>query len=195
MKLITLAGVAAAALLSVPALAQQGDFGARFGQPMTRASMQARVQAQFARLDANRDGFITQGEIQSAPQGMRSQRRGMRAGRTGADRFARFDTNRDGVISRAEFDARTADRAERRATREERRAAPGTRPNRGGAMARFGARMFERADTNRDGRISFAEMSARALARFDRMDANRDGTVTVQERQALRAQRQDRRGS
>ena len=187
MRKILFTGFALATLAAVPALAQPAPEGVRSAEPMTRASVQARVQAQFARMDANRDGFITQAELQAAPRAMRGQRRGMRAGRAGVDRFARFDTNRDGVISRTEFDARTAERAQRRATREERRAARG---NRGGAM---GGRLFQRADANGDGRISFAEMSAQALARFDRMDANRDGRVTLQERQAIRAQWQERR--
>ena len=66
-----------------------------------------------------------------------------------------------------------------------------------GAMAggRFGGAMFERMDSDRDGRVSLAEASARALEMFDRADANRDGTVTVDERRAtMQRFRDDRRG-
>jgi Ca2+-binding EF-hand superfamily protein len=108
--------------------------------------------------------------------------------------FARLDANGDGSISRAEFDARPERgpaRQERRGNRMERRG------ERGGMMgAGFGARMFERADADKDGRISIAEATARPLAMFDRADANKDGTVTLEERraawQAVRAQRQAR---
>jgi len=49
--------------------------------------------------------------------------------------------------------------------------------------------MLARVDTDRDGRISLAEMTAQRLARFDRLDTNRDGTLTREERRVARAQR------
>jgi Ca2+-binding EF-hand superfamily protein len=66
-----------------------------------------------------------------------------------------------------------------------------------GAMAggRFGGAMFERMDSDRDGRVSLAEASSRALEMFDRTDANRDGTVSADERRAtMQHFRDDRRG-
>jgi Ca2+-binding EF-hand superfamily protein len=45
------------------------------------------------------------------------------------------------------------------------------------------SRMFDTADTNKDGRITVAEMQQAALARFDRVDLNHDGTISPQERQ------------
>jgi len=47
-------------------------------------------------------------------------------------------------------------------------------------------RMFERADADKDGRVSLPEMQQAALARFDRADLNRDGTITPDERQQAR---------
>jgi Ca2+-binding EF-hand superfamily protein len=47
-------------------------------------------------------------------------------------------------------------------------------------------RMFAKADTNKDGKISLAEMQQSALGRFDRMDANHDGKVSLQERREMR---------
>jgi Ca2+-binding EF-hand superfamily protein len=52
-------------------------------------------------------------------------------------------------------------------------------------MSRGGSesRMFDTSDTNKDGRITLAEMQQAALVRFDRFDLNHDGTISPQERQ------------
>ena len=52
-------------------------------------------------------------------------------------------------------------------------------------------RMFERMDTDNDGRVTRTDANAFAIARFARMDANADGQITKDER---RAARQARRG-
>lgn len=216
MKTLMLAGAAAAVLIAIPALAQypasNGPMAlGEMAQPMTRAAVQAKVQAGFARADADRDGFVTQDEVQARGEANRSERQARRVSRK-AEIFARLDANRDGSISRAEFDApraamggaSTERRAERRgagmerhAERMERRSA--ARGQRGGAMmGRIGGRGFAMLDADKDGRVSMAEASSRALAMFDRIDANRDGTVTMEERAAargmMRGQRQQRRG-
>ena len=46
---------------------------------------------------------------------------------------------------------------------------------------------FDRADANKDGKVSLAEAQAGPLAMFDRVDANHDGTISPEERQAARA--------
>jgi Ca2+-binding EF-hand superfamily protein len=77
------------------------------------------------------------------------------------------------VITRAEFDTlgqQLKTRIEHAATARE-------------TMAE---RMFAKADTNKDGKISLAEMQQSALGRFDRMDANHDGKVSLQERREMR---------
>lgn len=195
MKKVILFGTAAAVLAATPAIAQNVRGG---GASQTRADVPARVQAAFARVDTNRDGFVTQAEAQSAPTVTREQRqanRGERRANRGGNREARFaalDTNGNGSISRDEFFARRggqgADRAERQAARAERRA------QRGGQGLRFGGRGFERMDSNQDGRVSLAEATASRLQRFDRIDTNRDGRLTREERQAARAQRRATRG-
>jgi Ca2+-binding EF-hand superfamily protein len=55
-------------------------------------------------------------------------------------------------------------------------------------------RMFERADADRDGRVTREEMRTAARERFDRVDANRDGAVTLEEWQAYAATEWGRRG-
>ena len=210
MKSIVVAGAALVALTASAAVAQPEQRG---GQPLTRAAVEARVDAGFARADANRDGFITQDEVRAGRQDRRGNRGEARAerreqrGERRAALFARLDANRDGSISRTEFESRQAvrggDRAERREARSERqadrRSARGERRGGqgGGLFARFGGRMFGQADANRDGRISRDEARSGALAVFARVDTDRNGTISAEERRAaresMRAQRQQRR--
>ncbi len=43
-----------------------------------------------------------------------------------------------------------------------------------------------RGDADADGKITFAEFSARGAEAFARADANKDGTVTIAELQAMK---------
>lgn len=193
MKKFALAGVAAAALFAVPSLAQAPQRPQ--AQPMTLAAMQARVQAQFARTDANRDGFLTQAEVQAqaAARPGREQRLANREQRQAkrAQRLARLDTDRDGTISPAERQARATarggDQAQRQAKRAQRQATRGARG------LGINDKRFARLDTNKDSRLSLTEVTARLATRFQRLDANRDGAVTRDERRSARGQRQGRR--
>jgi hypothetical protein len=47
----------------------------------------------------------------------------------------------------------------------------------------FGGRLFDMADSNKDGRVSLAEAQAVALAHFDKADLNHDGKITPEERE------------
>jgi hypothetical protein len=134
MKKIVLFGAAAAALLATPALAQQDGGGMDGGAGVTRAQVQARVQQAFARVDVNRDGFVTQQEAQSVRGTVRGEPRGNR-GQAREARFAQLDANRDGEsavpssslrVPRPELAQRREMRAERRAQRVERRGQRGT---------------------------------------------------------------------
>ena len=196
MNKIVLLGAAAAALIATPSLAQQVRGGFQPGVGVTRAEVQTRVRDMFARVDANRDGYVTQAEAQAFRGAARGNRREARQDRR-EERFARLDANRDGEISRAEFFAspQRGDRAERRDLRGERRAdRMERRGQRGGLFARLGERRFDRVDVNNDGRISLAEATQLRLQAFDRADVNRDGRLTREERRSLRAGRQQRRG-
>ena len=163
----------------------------------TRAEVGAHVQAMFAKLDANRDGFIAKDEAQSAGKALR-EGRGKRADgfdpaqrqQRRAPAFDRLDTDRNGVISREEFARIGADRDQRGEASADRRGREGFR---GRGMGAFGARMFETADANRDGKVSLQEATAAAYQHFDSADLNRDGKLTGEERmqahQKMRAQR------
>ncbi len=56
-----------------------------------------------------------------------------------------------------------------------------------------GGGMMAMADTNKDGKISKAELTAGLEARFAKMDVDRDGQITQKDRDAMRQQRQDAR--
>ncbi len=111
---LVLAGVAA------PTLAQD-----------TRASVNTRVRAEFARADRNRDGALSRGEVTRRVVATYGGR-GMTTGRSRILTnmwFGRLDANKDNAITRAEAQRQVA-----------------------GLFARF--------DTNRDGRIGPRERAA-----------------------------------
>lgn len=159
----------ATAAAAFPALA--ADQPRPAPQPMTRAAVQQKIAETFARLDTNRDGAVTQAEYDAARTAMRTEWQGKR--------FAKLDKDGNGQISREEFAAR-GDRGEGRG-----KGMRGHWRHHGGGMGRFGN--FAMMDTNKDGRVTLAEASARPLAMFDAADTNHDGTVTPEERQAARA--------
>jgi hypothetical protein len=195
MKKSVFFGAAAAVLLAAPAVAQPQRDG---GRVIDRAQFESRVQAMFARIDADRDGFVTQAEAEAARAAVRAQRQEQRGERRQA-LFARLDADGNGVISRAEFEAPRGPRAggergERRAQGFHRRG-PGLagRGQRGGMQGGFGAQGFAGMDADRDGRVSLAEATRARLERFDRLDANDDGRISRDEVQAMRAQRRQGR--
>jgi Ca2+-binding EF-hand superfamily protein len=169
----------------------------RMEMPETRAELVAHVRAMFARLDANRDGFVTREEADAAHEHMagamasHKERHFEGAAMPHMDRNAMFDgldANKDGMISRQEF-------AQHAQLREQRvvmmhggpENAPGMPPMPGMKGVhemgmRVHARLFEMADGNRDGRVSLQEMTDAALRHFDVADANRDGKITPDER-------------
>lgn len=184
MKPFLIAGAAVAALAGItPIIAQTtqppaSSPRADSAKVHTRADVQSRVAARFAKLDANRDGFVTQAETDAllaqrgAKRAERTQRRAER--RDPAKIFDRLDANKDGAISRAEFAA---------APHPDRKGGP-----RGGVHRGVAGRMFGISDVNRDGRVSLAEAQQAALQHFDQADSNRDGQLTREERRAGRQQ-------
>ncbi len=203
MKKFLFGGVAAAVLTTV-AVAQAP--GPRANQVHTRAQVATKVQKQFTRVDANRDGAVTQAEVQ-AQRAKRTDRLAKRADRQGrgdpGQRFQRLDSNRDGQVTRAEFDAVRSARAQANATAPQR--------------AQRGERFFARLDADKNGAISRTEFDARLKLRGERTakrgerlqrrganggpfgghmfamaDANKDGRVTLQEAQTAALHHFDR---
>ena len=188
MKKLLIASAAGAALIAgTVALAQPtAQAPAAPGKVHTRASVQAKVAEHFARLDVNRDGFVTKAEVDAA-KATRAARRGDRKARRGGAMFERLDANRDGSIARAEFDAARARREQRIAARD--KDGDGRREFRrwrgGDGFGAFGGHMFETADAHRDGRVSLQEATGAALRHFDAADTNRDGQVSREERRQM----------
>jgi Ca2+-binding EF-hand superfamily protein len=127
-------------------------------RPVTRAEVQVQVQANFARLDANHDGFVTREEAEAgraareagAPAagarrgGFRSGGAGTMFARFGGRGFDEMDANHDGKVSLAEVNA-------------------------------FADAIFVRFDTNKDGTISPEErQAAREAFRAARQGGERE---------------------
>ncbi len=192
------AAVAGAALAQAQAQAQAPTppaIGAHGGQhrmmmqqPQTRDAAITKVREHFAKLDANRDGFVTDDEMKAQraerASKWREKRAERRQKRDPAAAFDRLDVNKDGMISRDEFAKAREMRVERRVVIR----GDATHADGGGKremrMHRMGGHgmMMKRADANNDGKVSLAEAQAAALAHFDRVDLNRDGTITPEER-------------
>jgi hypothetical protein len=179
-KTLSTATLAVLALLAGgTALAQADTAPAGRTADMSRTQLVSRLDAQFATLDANRDGFLSDAE-RSAVRDARIEKR-----------FAQLDTDRNGSVTLAEMKAQGDRRGEASAERSGRRGHHGKHPGmRAGGRGHGGMHL----DANKDGRISKAEFQAPALERFDRMDADRNGVVTTAEHQAARAAMKGARG-
>ena len=226
MHKLLLGGAAAAAILAIaPAVAQpvppvapappaapqiQMQFQRMPMREETRDQVVQHVREMFARLDTNRDGFITRDEADAAKQKMagdirtRFAQRLAERGPGTPDRgaaFDRLDTNHDGMITRDEFVSAQPHINQRQVIimRQGADGATGA-PGEPGMMRMHGmgmgmhGKMFEMADANRDGRVTLKEMTDAALRHFDMADANHDGRITPEERmqmhQRMKGQRQ-----
>lgn len=173
LPLLALAAVATLGATVVPAIAAPAD-----PRPaMTRTDLETRLKTRFAKLDADRNGSVSQAEIDAHRSAKKAERQAKRGERRTA-LFATLDTDRNGTLSREEFTAPRPDASKRDGKRHWRGA---------GRMGGRGGAMLMQADANKDGQLTYAELSARAIARFDAADANRDGIVTAEERKAARA--------
>ncbi|WP_029941449.1 EF-hand domain-containing protein [Sphingomonas astaxanthinifaciens] len=182
-KFLIGAGALLAATAAVAQVAPQPPMAPRDGI-RTRAEVVQQVRTMFARMDANRDGVLTQDEQKMGKGRERMAERGADPARR-QQMFDRLDTNRDNMISRDEFARADAMRGERGPRGQGREHRMGMKGMHGG--------MMRRADANNDQRLTLAEAEAAALQRFDRADVNRDGRITQDERQQMRQQWQQRR--
>jgi len=193
------AGSAAFAQAAAPVQPARGEH--RMMQTEARTEIPAHVAKMFARLDANRDGFITQAEVDAmqaqhaAKQEERSEKRAARF--DPAKIFDRLDANKDGKVTRAEAEAAHSARV----------AAKGSQPAEAHATA-FG-HLFERADANHDGVSTRAEFAAVPRPEHAGMrqagmhhgfggrllesaDVNKDGRASLAEVQQMALQHFDR---
>ena len=192
-------GAALASALAVTGLAHAmpGGHDGRMGPPKTRAELQAKIAEHFKKADANGDGIVTKAEADAAREAMKAKFAERRAERR-SEHFAMLDADKNGQLSKEEFaaprergDRKDGDRAGRGHGGHGGKHM-GHRGGRGGGAGGFGGmamrgQWFERADANKDGKLTLAEASAKPLEMFDKVDANKDGTISPEEHDAARA--------
>ncbi|HEU4877503.1 MAG TPA: EF-hand domain-containing protein [Sphingomicrobium sp.] len=150
---------ACALVASVPALAQTKPPAAGAVESISRAKVIANAEAEFARVDTNKDGQMSRAEIETFQRAAAAR---MIAARNKAA-FAVLDTNKNGQISAAEF-AKLND-----------------------TPIKVDPSSVLSIDTNKDGQISLAEHRSATLDTFTQFDANKDGTLTAAEAKAAAA--------
>lgn len=131
----------------------------------SKADMLAMANAQFDRMDANRDGRIDAND---------------RRAQTKA-RFAEIDADKNGSISGDEFaQAHSRPMASGKGEHKRRHGA-----GRHGGMRGANGMMLRMADANGDGAVTRAELTATIDNRFTMADSNKDGQVDRDERRAM----------
>lgn len=153
-SLVAFAGLA----ISVSVSAQTAPAARPAPQPIPRAVFLDNMDADFARMDANRDGLISSKEASDF------QRAKILATNQARNRavFAQLDADHNGALSPAEF-ARVVP-------------PPPAQVNL--------TPMFQRFDTNHDSSISKVEYRAATVVNFDRLDTDKDGIVSAAEMRA-----------
>ncbi len=179
-KIIVLSLAAGATLMAGGAAFAQGTAPARPapGADVTRAQVQERATAAFARMDVNKDGKIDAADREARQRA----------------RFDRLDTDKNGAISFAEFTTRPERPQGEPGQRAEGPGGPGEkgprfrRGHRGGG---FGGGMFGPGPAAKEG-MTQAQFVAAALERFDAADTDKNGVLTQAERRAARPERPER---
>lgn len=125
--------------------------------PVPRATYIITMDAEFRKMDGDKDGKVTRAEIETFDRGAALGQARARA----QAMFAELDTDRSGQLSPTEF-ARIVS----------------------GSPSVDGRPLLGKLDTNKDGTISLIEHRAGKLAYFDQIDSDKDGVVTVVEMKA-----------
>ena len=149
--------IAIALALEAPAFAQAAQRQATGPQPLPRANFIADMDAEFRKMDADKNGQLTKSEIEQ----FQTQQQAAQGRARNKALFGQLDKDKNGQLSQAEF-ARIATPAP----------VANAQP------------MIARMDGNRDSQISSAEYRTATLANFDRVDSDKDGIVTADELKA-----------
>lgn len=167
MKLSSLCATALA-IAAVPAMAQPASSGAAQPAasasatpsgpvPVSRSDFIATMDAEFKRIDADKNNVLTRTEIEQwqrvvAVAQAQANNRAL---------FTRLDTDRNGYISPTEFSSLQT---------------PTPAPN--------AAPLLGQTDFNKDGSVTLVEYRAGKLVNFDQIDTDRDGVVSIAEMKA-----------
>lgn len=143
---------------------------------LTKAEFDTAQRARFDKIDANKDGTITREERQAARKAAAETHRA----ELNKVRFTELDKDKNGQLSQTEFSARGSDARDGKAGR---RGGPGRH------HAAFRGDGPKPGTDPEAGKVSFADFSARGAEAFTRADTNKDGTVTIAELQALKSSR------
>ena len=144
----------------VPAIAlAQAPGGVDESKPISRTEVSAKLDADYADLDRDKDGKVNAAEIRARlVKSAEIQIEGAKKERDAA--FAKMDSNGDGSITKAEWQTGVKIPTARE---------PDAKP------------FLDRFDANKDGAISKDEFRTPTLANFEKLDANKDGTVSPAE--------------
>jgi EF hand len=157
---------------------------------VTRAELDSAQGKRFQTIDANRDGFATPEEFKAAREKEHTAHSAEMATRRfaalDADSNGQISKSEfeAAATARKDGDRRDGAHGRRGPDREFRAGGPGGRHGmgRGGPADGKPGRLGPDADA--DGKVSLAEFSARAVEGFTRADTNKDGVVTIAELQA-----------
>lgn len=136
---------------------------------LTRAEFDAVQRANFAQIDVNKDGTATPEEFKTFHEAKRAEMSKIR--------FDALDRDKNGQLSEGEL-----------AAAKDHRAGPGE--HRGGHRGGHRRGKYDGGHGKRDGDakpVSLTEFSARGVEAFTRADGNKDGTVTIAELQAMKS--------
>ncbi len=186
----SMTALAGLAIAQPPGRGPAGGFGllaldANADGKVERAELAATQRARFDAIDVNRDGQATPDELKA----FHEQARAKHMQEAAAGRFAGLDKDGSGQISQTEFTAglesgREKAGGHRGPGREVSMRSPAGGPGKHGRGPDGPGLGGPRGDADADGKISFAEFSARGVEAFDRADTNKDGVVTIAELQA-----------
>jgi Ca2+-binding EF-hand superfamily protein len=149
-------GTSFAQTVNTPSKAQGAANAAAAASPIARSVFLARMDSQFRKMDADKNGTLNRAEIEAFERAVSV----VKAQARNRQLFARLDADRNGQLSPAEFS--------RLASPAPVNAAP----------------MIARMDLNRDQSLTLVEYRTATLSNFDRMDADKNGVVTPAEMQA-----------
>ena len=167
------------------------QFDANADGKITKAEFDAALKARFDKIDANKDGSATHEEFQAAGKAeMEAHRSEMVKAR-----FAELDKDKNGQLSQSEFAAGApgmdGDGPPRGEGRRRGMRGPGGSPPPfladGGPGRDHGGP--DGPDGPSDGKVTFTDFGKRPAEAFAKADANKDGTVTIAELQALHGSR------